>query len=321
MICYNKSFVMCDFTLYEDSIFYKFKKGASLIDILKESGEKGGGRMYNRTKKAIEKINKNLLDLDFINIDERYFQLKHRNSRRLYKLYLYLNRRDITYTDMKLVNLPLLKYRSENMRAYKSVFDELNKVFNLNCSFLDNMLVICHNIDDLLSHVQKIFKKRFNTHTVVNLEHQRQIDKLLNIYTLDKLKTYYTYYIFNKNSLNFTSFPISKFIKNIESISSAAERALQNSEECHFLWVDDLYNIVAYLWQRYGKSGTYGTKHDTFMLAKEPEIVNGHLYLICNFYASDLGVVYLDRAESNMNVLSILLEEYKQLKNESAVCQ
>jgi hypothetical protein len=316
---YYKSYILSDFTLYEDGILHKIMHGVDVNSILKEANMLGGGKMYMKAKHAIEKINN--ISPEFINISESYFHLKHRNSRRLYKLYLLLNKNNISYDELRMVNLPLYKYQSENIRAYKSVFEELKETFNLKCSFLDNMLFICHNIDELLSHIQRIFRKRFNTHTVVSRDNRYQLDKLLNIYTLDKLKTYYTYYIFNKNSLNFTSFPISKFIKNIESIATAAENALKNGEEYHFLWVDDLYNVSMALWQKFGTSKTYGVKNDTFMLMQEPDIVNGHLYLVCNFYVSDLGVVYLDRAESNVKVLSVLLDEYNQLNNMRVACQ
>jgi hypothetical protein len=143
MIKYPKELINQDLTVLEENIlFMHLKNNIAFEDMLKSLR----GNMYMRYKSCIAKIQKHLDYSNYILLDERYFTLKLRNSRRLYKLYLLLNKPSlIPFSKLELVNIPVYKYHSYNKRVLNPIFKELTKVFGLHFGFTESGI----SIDDV----------------------------------------------------------------------------------------------------------------------------------------------------------------------------
>ena len=98
------------------------------------------GKKYMLCKKAINNIQRHL-DLDYpycILLDERYFTLKHRNSRRLYKLFLFLSKPSyIPFISFNLSKIPVYRYHSINKQILNPAFKELYDVYGIRFHLLN----------------------------------------------------------------------------------------------------------------------------------------------------------------------------------------
>ena len=308
IIKYPKKLITKDLTIIEESVLYThLSKNMAFKDMLKILR----GSKYMFYKKAINKIQKYLNNTkEHILLDERYFALKHRNSRRLYKLYLLLNKPPyMSIDDLKLLNIPFYKYQSYNRRNLQKSLKELEKVYDLHFDITNYGIITYPASFVFMEHVKAVYLERFRVPPLISDKDKNDIIKLLDIYSLDQLKKYYTYYIFNKNSLNFSNFGMQKFIKNIGTISAAAEVA----EDYHFVWINELKNICDEVYDDTINT-SFGLDGNKIYFTCKPYIdENNHLVVTFVKVGKD-GKECLYNAEGNIMFLKNLFAGYKQIK-------
>ena len=310
LIKYPKILVFEDLTILEDKVLFMYlKDNVSFDDVLKPL--RGKGKKYVLYKKAIDKIQKYFNKTrEHILLDEKYFTLKHRNSRRLYKLYLLLNKPShIPFISFNLVKIPIYKYHSDNKTILGSALEELAEVYDLHFDITSSGIITYPASFVFMEHVKAVYLERFRVPPLISDKDKNDIIKLLDIYSLDQLKKYYTYYIFNKNSLNFSNFGMQKFIKNIGTISAAAEVA----EDYHFVWINELKNICDEVYDDTINT-SFGLDGNKIYFTCKPYIdENNHLVVTFVKVGKD-GKECLYNAEGNIMFLKNLFAGYKQIK-------
>lgn len=315
MIRYPKRLILEDLSILGEHILYlHLKKEVPFEDILKPLR----GKKYMLYKQLILKIKKHLNDPEYILLDDRYFQIKHINTRRLYKLYLFLDKPSVLpLLSLNLVKIPIYQYPSYNKRRLNPVFDELFNIYGISFSFNNNNITSLCDISDFFDHINNVYSERFKVMPSISDRDKKDINKLLNTYSLEQLKKYYTYYIFNKNSLKFSNFGIQKFIKNIETISAAAEVA----DEYHFVWSNDLKSICEEVYTvnnpENGRRTAFGLDGSKIYFVNKPYIDDNN-HLIVSFGKVDKdGVISLYNAEGDVFFLKNLFHEYREIKKKT----
>jgi hypothetical protein len=166
---YLKNFLLKDINLFEDNILIDYLNNMSANDILKKYNK--GGYLYNKAKSFINKLKES--NSDIIEINNNYLNLKHKNSRKLYKLIIFFN--NPKFLEKRYLGY---KYNSYIKRAYAPAIIELEKYFNLNIT-INKGIHIKYNLELFNIIEEKVLEK--NDENNENIENFDELNENDNI--------------------------------------------------------------------------------------------------------------------------------------------